>query len=440
MGNLISSINNTLWGVPMLILLVGCGVYLTVRLKFLQIFKARLWISETLGSIFTKKEKSESGISPYQALSSALASTIGSGNLIGAATAIASGGPGAVFWMWIAAFFGMATKYTEVFLAVHFRKKNGEGYYGGPMYYIERGLGREYRWLAVVFAVSGALACIGMGGMNQANSIATLLNSRVEFPPFVIGVILSLVAWKGISGGIGKLTRRVEKIVPVMVLLFVGMCVFIMFSDVKRTASAFAMIFKAAISPRAVYGAASGEMMRRAMRFGIARGVFSNEAGLGSSPIVHAAADAKSPEKQGFWGILEVFVDTIIMCTLTALIIVSSGESGKNLTGADLVTAAFAEHTGTFGELFVGGSVILFAITTILGWSYYGESCVFYLSGERAISRKIYRVVYALGVGIGATMSVDGVWELSDMFNGMMMAPNLIAVILLSDIVIKKSG
>ena len=439
MENIISAINKTLWGAPMLILLVGCGVYLTVRLKFFQILNVRVWLSETLGSLFVKKNKTACGISPYQALSSALASTIGSGNLIGVATAIASGGAGAVFWMWVAAIFGMATKYAEVFLAVHFRKSKKDGYYGGPMYYIESGLGKGWRWLAVIFAVSGALACIGMGGMNQAISIARVIDGWVKLPPLVVGGTLSFIAWASVSGGIGKLSKTVEKIVPVMALFFIGICVFIMLSDVKKTASALAEIFKAALTPRAVYGAMGGEMMRRAMRFGIARGVFSNEAGLGSSPIVHAAADAKSPVIQGYWGVLEVFVDTIVMCTVAAIIIVSSGAGSGNLTGAELVTAAFGAHIGKFGGIFVGVSVILFALTTILGWSYYGESCVFYLAGERESARKIYRIIYALSVCVGAMMSVEGIWELSDMFNGMMMVPNLIAVFLLSGIVIKKS-
>ncbi len=438
MENLVSAINKTLWGSPMLILLLGCGIFFTVKLRFFQIRDARGWISGTLGSLFKKKEKTENGISPYQALSSALASTIGSGNLIGVATAIASGGAGAVFWMWISAIFGMATKFAEIFLAVKFRKKTKDGYIGGPMYYIERGLSKGFRWLAVLFCISGALACIGMGGMNQANSISTVLSGWIKLPPLVVAATLSLIAWAGISGGIGRLSRTVEKIVPVMVVFFMGICIYIMVFDIKRTVDAIAEIFKAAFTPKAVYGAMGGEMVRRAMRFGIARGVFSNEAGLGSSPIVHAASDAKSPENQGLWGVLEVFVDTIVMCTVIAIIIISSGECDAGLTGARLVTAAFSSHIGAFGGVFVGISVILFALTTILGWSYYGESCVFYLAGGRESARKIYRAIYSLAVGLGAIISVDGIWELSDMFNGMMMVPNIIALLLLSDKV-KKS-
>ncbi len=440
MERFVSAVNKTLWGSPMLVLLIGCGIYFTVKLKFFQVLKARIWLSETVGSLFDKKVNHENGISPYRALMSALGSTVGSGNLIGVATAIASGGAGAVFWMWISAVFGMATKYAEIFLAVKFRKKTPSGYIGGPMYYIERGLPKGYRWLAVLFSVSGALACIGMGGMNQANSIATVFHDWGFSSPYAVGVALSILAWIGISGGIRRLSGTIEKIVPVMVALFVGMCVFIMLSDMRRTAFAIEEIFRSAFTPNAVYGAMGGEMMRRAMRFGLARGVFSNEAGLGSSPIVHAASDAKSPEKQGYWGLLEVFVDTIVMCTATAIIIISSGCSDGSLTGASLVARAFSLHIGNLGGVFVGLSTILFAFTTILGWSYYGESCVFYLAGGKECVRKIYRVIYALAVGLGTAISVESVWELSDMFNGLMMVPNLTAILLLSDKVVKNPG
>ncbi len=439
MGNFISAVNKTLWGVPMLILLIGCGLYLTIRLRFFQIFKVREWCFATLASIFKKRENTGRGISPYQALSSALASTIGSGNLVGVATAIASGGAGAVFWMWVASFFGMATKYAEVFLAIKFRRSRNGEYYGGPMYYIEDGLGTGYRWLALIFSVSGALACIGMGGMNQANSIAVIVTERTNISPFIIGILLALITWISVSGGLRRISRTTEKLVPVMALLYIGVCVFIMLRNPSAIAVAFCEIIKSAFTPDAACGALGGEAVRRAIRYGIARGVFSNEAGLGSSPIVHAAADAETPQKQGYWGVFEVFFDTIVMCTITAIMIVSSGKVKDGVSGATLVTSAFGAHLGNFGGIFVGISTILFCLSTILGWSYYGESCVGYLSGGNARVKKLYRVLFTVAVMIGACFGSEGIWELSDMFNGMMMVPNIIAVLLLSDMVIKKS-
>ena len=346
----------------MLVLLLGCGVYLTVRLGFFQIFKASDWGLGTLGSIFKKGEKSCGGITPYQALSSALASTIGSGNLVGVATAIASGGAGAVFWMWVASFFGMATKYSEVFLAVKFRRNRHGEYYGGPMYYIEDGLGKRFRCLAVMFSVAGALACIGMGGMNQSNSIAEVVTGKTGVPPILVGISLSFITWISIGGGIRRISRVTEKLVPVMALLYIGVCVFITISNPSAVSAAFGEIVKAAFTPCAVYGALGGEMTRRAVRFGMARGVFSNEAGLGSSPIVHASANAESAEKQGYWGAFEVFFDTIVMCTMTAIVIISSGRATSGESGAMLVASAFEMHLGAFGDVFVGLSTILFCL------------------------------------------------------------------------------
>jgi len=439
-GSFVSAVNKTLWGPPMLVLLLGCGIYLTVRLGFFQIVRVREWMGETLGTLFKKRGETKRGISPYQALSSALGATVGSGNMIGVATAIASGGAGAVFWMWLSAVFGMATKYAEIYLAVKFRKETKEGFVGGPMYYIEKGLGRGYKWLAAIFAIAGALACIGMGAMNQANSISTVVTERANISPIAVSVALMLACGVSISGGIGRLSRTVEKLVPFMAMSYVGVCLFILISDVRGTYDAFSAIFREALTPRAVFGGVWGESVRRALRFGIARGVFSNEAGLGSSPIVHAAAETKSPEKQGYWGVLEVFIDTIVICTMTALVVISSGCASKKLAGAEIVTSAFSSHLGTFGEGFAAFSATLFALTTILGWSYYGESCVGYLLKERKAARKVYRALFVLGVGAGALLKTDYIWELSDMFNGMMMVPNLIGVLLLSDVVIKKSG
>ncbi len=435
----ISAISQTVWGVPMLILLMGCGVYFTVRLKALQITKFRTWTSETFGEMFKKEKRKKGGITPYQAVASALASSIGTGNMVGVATAISAGGGGAVFWMWVSAFFGMATKYAEILLAVKFRgEKNGE-FFGGPMYYIKKGLGREYTWLAVIFSVSGAFACLGMGAMNQSNSIAAVMSLGADVPNWVSGVVIAGIAAIAISGGISRISRFAEKIVPLMAGVYIlGGIIIVAIAPVSAW-NAVVEIFRAAFAPNAVYGAAAGEMVRRAVRFGIARGVFSNEAGLGSAPLVHAAADAKSPVRQGFWGMFEVFVDTIVVCTVTAVVIVSSGYHMGDASGAELVTLAFTKFLGDFGGIFIGIATVLFALSTILGWSYYGERCVSYLTRENTYVKNVYKALFVLAVMLGAILRVESVWELADMFNGIMMIPNLVAVILLSDIVIRET-
>lgn len=439
MEDLITAINKTLWGAPVLILLVGCGIYLSARLGFLQVRRIGEWLVCTVSSMFKKRENADVGITPYQALSSALASTIGSGNIVGVATAIAAGGAGTVFWMWVSAFFGMATKYTEIYLAIKFRKKKDDSFFGGPMYYIENGLGKGFSWLAYVFAFSGAIACIGMGSMNQANSISAVVTKALSVSEKTVGIALFVLTITGISGGIKKISRVTEKLVPVMAILYIGTGSFIIFSNLGSVMSAFSLIFRSAFTPGAVYGALGGEMMRRAVRFGVARGVFSNEAGLGTSPIVHAAADAESPDKQGLWGIFEVFITTMVICTITALVILCGKNLPGNETGVRLVSSAFSENIGNIGAFVVEISTILFAFTTILGWSYYGETCVAYLLHESEVARKIYRAIFAFSVILGATLKTENVWAISDMFNGIMIVPNLVAVILLSEIVIREN-
>lgn len=435
----ISAISRTVWGVPMLILLVGCGVYFTIRLKALQITKFGTWTSATFGEMFKKEKQQEGKITPYQAVASALASSIGTGNIVGVATAISAGGAGAVFWMWVSAFFGMATKYAEILLAVKFRgEKNGE-FFGGPMYYIKKGLGRGYTWLAVIFSVSGALACLGMGAMNQSNSIAAVMSLGADVPNWVSGVVVAGIAAIAISGGISRISRFAGKIVPFMAGLYIiGGIIIVAIAPVSAW-NAVVEIFRSAFTPGAMYGGAAGEMVRRAVRFGIARGVFSNEAGLGSAPLVHAAANVKSPVRQGFWGMFEVFVDTIIVCTVTAVVIVSSGYHKGDTSGAELVTLAFTKFLGDFGGILIGVATVLFALSTILGWSYYGERCVSYLTRENTYVKNIYKALFVLAVMLGAILRVESVWELADMFNGIMMIPNLIAIILLSDIVIRET-
>ncbi len=439
MSRLVNAINETLWGEPMLILLIGCGIYLSIRLGFLQVRRVKEWLFCTLSSMFKKREDTDTGITPYQALSSALASTIGSGNIVGVATAIASGGAGAVFWMWVSAFFGMATKYTEIYLALKFRKRKGDSFFGGPMYYIENGLGKGFSWLAYVFAFSGAIACIGMGSMNQANSISQVMTKALPISETAVGITLFVLAALGISGGIKKISKVTEKLVPIMAILYIGTGVLIIFLNIKSVPSAFSLIIRSAFSPNAVYGALGGEMMRRSVRFGVARGVFSNEAGLGTSPIVHAAANAESPDKQGLWGIFEVFITTIVICTITAIVVICGKNIPETETGVRLVSAAFSGHIGKVGGFVVEISTILFAFTTILGWSYYGETCIAYIFREKELCSKIYRTIFAFSVIFGATQRTESVWALSDMFNGVMIVPNLIAVILLSGIVIREN-
>ncbi len=423
----------------MLILLVGCGIYFTIALRTFRPQFARLWTTETFATLFGRKKESTEGISPYRAVTSALASSIGTGNIVGVATAISAGGAGAVFWMWISAFLGMSLKYAEIFLAVKFREKGSCGYYGGPMYYIEKGLGEGYRWLAVVFAVSGSFACLGMGAMNQSNSIATVAELYTHIPKSIVGIAISLLAAVSISGGIARISGITAKLVPLMAGAYILGGIIVVFISPSDTYGAFREIISAALTPGAVYGGAAGLAVRNAVRYGVSRGVFSNEAGLGSAPIVHAAADAKSPVSQGFWGIFEVFVDTIVVCTVTAVIIIGSGADNGKASGAELVTLAFEKYFGDFGGVFIAIATVLFALSTILGWSYYGESCISYLCGNRNYAKNAYRALFTAAVFLGALLQVDAVWQIADMFNGMMMLPNLIAIISLSGIVIHET-
>lgn len=421
----------------MLILLLGTGIFFTFSLRFIQITKFKVWVSETFLGIF-KKSENKHGISPYRAAVSALASSIGTGNIVGVATAIAAGGPGTVFWMWVSAFFGMATKYAEIVLAVRFRRCKGDLHYGGPMYYIEDGLGKGYRPLAAAFCIAGAAACLGTGAITQANSISSVL-SPCGISPQAVGITLAAITALSISGGIKRISSVAEKLVPIMALLYLGGGLLVAILNPRRTLASFSLILRSALLPKSVYGAAFGECTRAALRYGVARGVFSNEAGLGSSPIVHAAADSKSPEKQGYWGIFEVFVDTIILCTVTAIVIISADKYSLGETGAGLVNLSFSHFFGGFGEILVGLATILFSLTTILSWSYYGESCVSYLTGGRDRFCRAYKLLFIAAVLLGAKMKVGLVWELSDMFSGLMMIPNIIALLSLSHIVTKRA-
>lgn len=432
-------VNDVVWGPVMLVLLVGTGIYLSFGTGFLQVFKfGHMW-KNTIGTLFKKERDSKKtgNVTPFQAVSTALASTVGTGNIVGVATAIVSGGPGAVFWMWVSAFFGMMTKYSEVVLAVYYRQKDSRGvHYGGPMYYIEKGLG--LKWLAVVFAALGAFASFGIGNMLQANSISTSLEASFDINPLYTGIVISIVVGLVIMGGITRITKVTEKLVPFMAIFYIIGGLFVLVLNAKTIPHTMALIFEQAFSFKAAGSGIMGYVIAQAMRYGFARGVFSNEAGLGSAPIAHAVSDATNPVKQGLWGIFEVFIDTIIICTLTALVILTSGlTESTDLTGAPLTSAAFSQHLGDFGGMFISLSIILFALSTILGWSYYGERCIKYLVGENKVAGFLYKTAFLLLTIVGSVGGLELLWDIADTLNGAMAIPNLIALMGLSRVVFK---
>ncbi len=433
-SNINALINSFVWGPYMLVLLVGTGLYITVATGFFQITKIKLWFSKTFGSLRTKRV-SEKNITPFQAVSAALASTVGTGNIAGVATAIVAGGPGAVFWMWVSAFFGMMTKYSEVLLAVHFREKDNNGvHFGGPMYYIEKGM--KTKWLAVAFALFGAFASFGIGNMTQSNSIAGALQS-FSIPPIATGIVFAVLSGLVIIGGIKRIATVTEKLVPFMAVLYFLGAIVLLLLNAAKIPDAFSVIFSSAFNIRSVGGGVMGYGIAQAMRYGVARGVFSNEAGLGSAPIAHAASDSKNPAEQGLWGIFEVFVDTIIICTLTALIVLTSGlYTSGDISGAALTAKAFSVGFGSVGNVFLSFSLICFAFSTIIGWSYYGERCLGYLSKNNLNVIRVYRVLFIVSIVVGATLELTLVWNIADTLNGLMAIPNLIAILFLSRTII----
>ncbi|SES74070.1 alanine or glycine:cation symporter, AGCS family [Natronincola peptidivorans] len=429
-----STINGLVWGPYMLILLVGTGVFFSFKTNFLQIREFGFTMKETLMKIFDKPEDSQEGdITPFQALATALAATIGTGNIAGVATAIAIGGPGAIFWMWVSAFFGMMTKFAEVVLAIKYREKNAEGsFVGGPMYYIEKGLG--LKWLAVIFSIFGALAAFGIGNMVQSNSVAAALG-EYNVPPLVTGIALAVAAGAVILGGLKRIASVTERIVPVMAVFYIIGAVIILITHIGQIPAAFGLIFKHAFTPASAVGGFTGAVVMQAMRFGVARGVFSNEAGLGSAPIAHAAARTDHPVRQGLWGIFEVFADTIVICTLTALAIISTGVWSSGVTGAALTTSAFNKGLPGPGGVIVAIGILFFAFSTILSWAYYGEKCAEHILGSGI--NKFYRILWLPLIIVGAVGSLDLIWDIADTLNGLMAVPNLIGLLGLSGVVIK---
>ena len=434
-----SFLNDIVWGPYMLVLLVGTGIFVSIRLKLFQVTRIGVWCKGTFGSL-NKRYKSGANITPFQAVTTALASTVGTGNIVGVATAIVAGGPGAVFWMWVSAFFGMMTKFAEIVLAVKFREVDKDGvHYGGPMYYIEKGL--KCKWLAVVFAVLGALACFGIGNMTQVNSIATTVQETFGVAPIIVGIVVAAIVFLVVIGGIKRIAKVTEKLVPFMaVFYFIGGIVVIIMNAGKLGA-AFNEIFAGAFSLQSVGGGLMGYVIAQAMRYGFARGVFSNEAGLGSAPIAHAASSTNEPVKQGLWGIFEVFVDTIIICTITALTILVSGAytGAEGLNGAALTLAAFEQALPGVAQIsgyFVTIAMICFALSTILGWAYYGERCIGYIFKGNKIADLAYKILFVGLVVVGAVGGLTLIWDIADTLNGMMAIPNLIAVIALNGVVV----
>lgn len=445
---ILTAVNNFVWGPIMLVLLVGTGIFLTIRLKFLP------WrnLGYALRSVFQKQQHTDdhSGdISPFQSLMTALAATIGTGNIVGVATAMVSGGPGALVWMWISALFGLSTKYAESVLAVKYRESNAKGEMaGGPMYAMKNGI--SIKWLgtalAFLFALFAVLASFGIGNLTQANSISGAMNNTFGVPTWITGLVITAFAFIVLVGGIKSIGRVCALVVPFMAVLYFVAGIIVIGINFKHVPAGLAEIFRMAFSPTAIAGGIGGTIianMLSAMRWGVARGVFSNEAGLGSAPIAAAAAKTDYPSRQGYINMTGTFFDTLVVCSITGLVIASSGmlgtiaPNGKPFTGADLTIRAFSSALGTFGGIIVTISIALFAFSTILGWEYYGEKSLEYLVKAPVVC-KVYRIIFSLMAFIGATTTLQIAWDFSDTMNGLMAIPNLICLLLLSNVIAKE--
>ena len=436
--NLIDLLNNVdsfIWGPPLLILFVGTGILFTFKLKFLQITK----LPKALKLIFFAENDGNGDISSFGALCTALAATVGTGNIVGVATAVKAGGPGALFWMWAAAFFGMATKYAEGVLAIKYRTKDKNGQIsGGPMYYILNGMGKKYKPLAMFFALSGILvALLGIGTFTQVNAITDAVNGSFGISPKITGIILAALVALVVFGGLQSISKVATKVVPFMSIAYIILCLLILGTYIKEIPLAFSLIIKGAFNPTSAFGGFLGATVSMTIRNGIARGVFSNESGLGSAPIAAAAAKTEWPAEQGLISMTGTFIDSLIICTLTGLALILSGVWKSDLNGALMTQAAFKSILPTIGPLFLTLSLSLFAFTTILGWSYYGERCFEFLFGVKGING--YRALFVLMVLLGAFLKLDIVWIIADIVNGLMALPNLIALIFLSPIVVSET-
>ncbi|MFM0818111.1 alanine/glycine:cation symporter family protein [Streptococcus suis] len=436
MLELMQNINNFVWGPPLLLLLVGTGVYFTLRLGVFQISK----LPTAFRLIFSSDQSGQGDVSSFAALCTALAATVGTGNIVGVATAITTGGPGALFWMWVAAFFGMATKYAEGFLAIKYRTKDANGQAaGGPMHYITLGMGQKWKPLAIFFAISGVLvALLGMGTFSQVNSSASSMSSSFGLAPQLVSIVTAISIAFFIFGGIEKISEVSTKIVPFMAILYILASLTVLALHLDQLLPTLALVLKSAFTPAAAAGGFAGATVQQAIQRGIARGVFSNESGLGSAPIAAAAAKSDNPVEQGLISMTGTFIDTLIICTLTGLTILVTGQwSVAGLEGAPLTQAAFATVFGQSGALALTISLVLFAYTTILGWSYYGERCIEFLFGTKSILP--YRLVFVAMVALGGFLKLDLIWTIADIVNGLMALPNLIALLALSPIIIKET-
>jgi alanine or glycine:cation symporter, AGCS family len=424
---IIGTLSGIVWGPPMLILLVGTGLYLTVILKGMQ-FRA---LPHAFKLIWAKDHGHEGDISHFAALMTALAATVGIGNIVGVATAITMGGPGAVFWMWMTGLVGMATKYSEAVLAVKYREKGEHGMRGGPMYYLSKGVGLP--WLGTLFAIFTACATFGIGNMTQANATAKIFESTFHIPVAATGIVLTLLTGLVILGGIKTIGKFTSFLVPFMIFGYVGVSLTVLFIHFSEIPHALGLIFSSAFSPSAATGGFVGATVAAAMRFGIARGVFSNESGLGSAPIAAAAARTNDPVKQALVSMTQTFIDTLVVCTMTAMVILTATSWTKGVSASELTSASMAETLGSTGSVMVAIATALFAYSTLIGWNYYGEKAIEYLFGAKSI--KIYRVFFTVAVMIGATVSLEFVWNFSDLMNGMMAIPNLVGLLWLSPII-----
>lgn len=461
---IIKAVDGWVWGPVLLVLLAGTGVYLSLRMGFPQFRRFGYAMKNTIGKMFSKQEAGEGEVTPFQAVTTALAATVGTGNIAGVTGAIVAGGPGAVFWMWLCALFGMCTKYSEVLLAVKYRERNDKGdWVGGPMYYIKNGLGKSWAWLGAIFCVFGALAAFGIGNMTQVNSIASSLNGAInafggnvsantillfgEAVPvtsLVFGVVVAVIVGLVLFGGIKRIGSVTEKLVPIMAVIYIIFSLIVIFANVKYIPETFAMIFKGAFNAEAALGGAFGIVIMDTIQKGVGRGVFSNEAGMGSAPMAHAATSETEPVKQGLYGIFEVFMDTIVICTMTSLVLLTAycrlGDGLGIAWGGDgdatLIQAAMgAVVGGKLGALVVAVGLSLFALSTIISWSLYGSRCFEYLCGTRFST--VYKIIFLVLLPIGATLKIGVVWDLADALNGLMAFPNLVALLALSGVIIK---
>lgn len=431
-----SSVNGLVWGPPMLVLILGVGLFLSIGLKLMPIRKLGAGFRLMWTGRKATGAESEGEIPPFQALMTALSATVGTGNIAGVATAVFLGGPGALLWMWLTALVGMATKYSEAVLAVRFREVDERGnHVGGPMYYIRNGLGQKWAWLGVLFAIFAAVAGFGIGNTVQANSVADVIEANFGVPHWISGVVLMVLVGLVLIGGIRRIGHVASALVPLMAISYLVAGVVVLALNASEIPGALSLVFQHAFTPIAAQGGFAGAAVWAAIRFGVARGIFSNEAGLGSAPIAHAAAQTRDPINQGMVAMLGTFIDTIIICSITGLVIITSGAWTQGVSGAELTSLAFAEALPGVGNYIVAIALAIFAFTTILGWSFYGERCIEFLFGVKAIVP--YRVAWILAIPVGATLKLGFVWLVADTLNAMMALPNLIALLMLSPVVFK---